>query len=511
MHDDNRLRAAAGSGEIAFGDILKLLLSRFHWVLLAGVVAAALVYTAITVFVTPTYQSRVSFYVYNSASNAAHDTINNSDLQAAESLAATYSKILESNSVLDSVLADIRGETALSRKELNRMVRVSVISDTQLLEVVVTSADPKLACRIADAFAKVAPTEIIRITKAGGVEVVDRPEVASEKTAPRTGFDSAIGFVLGVIVISVILVLRMLADTTIYLPENLAQAADVTMLAAIPEINIADDAHTGWILTEGETAVSCEKESRSQRESRDGPDQSKRLLTKELPFAIKEAYVKLRTSLLFCMTADEERPCSTFAVTSAKPSEGKSLTAANIAISYAMLGKRVLLVDADMRKAGQRSLWSVRSSAGLCDFLAKISRLELAKVTDLPLWIVCTGTIPPNPSELLSSERMRRFAAENAETYDYVIIDTPPINTVADAQIISTYVDGVVLVTRSGVTTTDELNDAKDAVLRAGGNLCGVVLNDMNMKSGKYAHKHKYKYGGKYGYKYSYSDPYEAQ
>ena len=133
------------------------------------------------------------------------------------------------------------------------------------------------------------------------------------------------------------------------------------------------------------------------------------------------------------------------------------------------------------------------------------------KVTDLPLWIVCTGTIPPNPSELLSSERMRRFVAESAKTYDYVIIDTPPINTVADAQIISTYVDGVVLVTKSGVTTTDELSDAKDAVLRAGGNLCGVVLNDINMKSGKYAYKYKYKYGGKYGYKYSYSDPYEAQ
>ena len=106
---------------------------------------------------------------------------------------------------------------------------------------------------------------------------------------------------------------------------------------------------------------------------------------------------------------------------------------------------------------------------------------------------------------------MRRFAAESAATYDYVIIDTPPINTVADAQIISTYVDGVVLVTRSGVTTTDELNDAMDAVLRAGGNLCGVVLNDMNMKSGKYAYKHKYKYGGKYGYMYSCSNPYEAQ
>ena len=205
----------------------------------------------------------------------------------------------------------------------------------------------------------------------------------------------------------------------------------------------------------------------------------KRLLTNESPFAIKEAYVKLRTSLMFCMTADKERPCTSFAVTSAKPSEGKSLTAANIAISYAMLGKKVLL------------------------------KLELDKVKDLPLWIVCTGTIPPNPSELLSSERMKHFVEESAKVYDYIIIDTPPINTVADAQIVSTYVDGVVLVVKSGDTTEDELNEAIDAVRRAGGNLCGTVLNDLNMKSVKYAYK--YKYGGKYGYKYSYSESYEAR
>lgn len=186
----------------------------------------------------------------------------------------------------------------------------------------------------------------------------------------------------------------------------------------------------------------------------------RRLLNNDAPFAMKEAYVKLRTSLMFCMTADKARPCKTFAVTSAKPSEGKSLTAANIAISYAMLGKRVLLVDADMRKPTQRRLWKVELSTGLCDYLAKIWQLELAKVTELPLWIVCTGTIPPNPSELLSSDRMKSFVESCADYYDYVIIDTPPINTVADAQIISTFVDGVVLVARSGNTTADELNAA---------------------------------------------------
>ncbi len=235
----------------------------------------------------------------------------------------------------------------------------------------------------------------------------------------------------------------------------------------------------------------------------------KRLLNNDSPFAIKEAYVKLRTSLMFCMTADKSRSCKTFAVTSAMPSDGKSLTAANIAISYAMMDKKVMLIDADMRKPTQRRLWNVKKSTGLCDFLAKIGSLEISKLSELPLWVVCTGTIPPNPSELLSSDKMKDFVKACSERYDYVIIDTPPINTVADAQIVSTYVDGMLLVAKSGSTTADELNMAIDAIKRAGGNLCGVVLNDLNMKSVKYSYK--YKYGDKYGYKYSYKYSYSSQ
>lgn len=242
----------------------------------------------------------------------------------------------------------------------------------------------------------------------------------------------------------------------------------------------------------------------------------KRLINNDSPFAIKEAYVKLRTSLMFCMKADKEGPCKVFAITSANPSEGKSLTAANIAISYAMLGKKTLLIDADMRKPTQRRLWKVDISTGLCGFLAGMGPLELVKVENLPLSIVCTGTIPPNPSELLASDIMKQFIKRCTKSYDYVIIDTPPINTVADAQIISTFVDGVVVVAKSGSTTTDELSMALEAVDRAGGNLCGVVVNDMNMKSLKYSYKYRYsdkygykygyKYGHKYGYKYSYED-----
>ena len=150
MNGNKNTYVPAGGAELSLWDIVQLLLKKFYWLLLAGVLAAAGVYAVVTLLVTPTYESKVSFYVYNSANNTQQTgTINNSDLQAAESLATTYSKILESNSVLDAVLEDLNVDGRLSRKELSKMIEVSVVSNTQLLEVVVTSTDAQFACRIA--------------------------------------------------------------------------------------------------------------------------------------------------------------------------------------------------------------------------------------------------------------------------------------------------------------------------------------------------------------------------
>ena len=249
MNENQKRLQSSPARETNLWGIVRLLLSKFYWLLLFGLLFAALVYGAVRLFVTPIYESRVSFYVYNSSDAASHSgTINNNDLQAAESLATTYSKILESNSVMDAVLEEL--DSGITRKDLSKMVRVAVIKDTQLLEVVVSSADPEFACRVASAFAKVAPTEIVRITKAGGVEVVDRPEVATEKSSPRTLFDTAVGFVLGVIIMSIILVLKTLSDTTVYLPEDIEHLG-VTILGQIPEINAADNRYEGWKVVKG--------------------------------------------------------------------------------------------------------------------------------------------------------------------------------------------------------------------------------------------------------------------
>ncbi len=237
--------------ELSLWGIVRILLQKIHWLLIAGVLAAAIVYLAVSLLVTPTYESRVSFYVYNNTSTTQSGSVQNSDLQAAESLATTYSKILISNSVLDAVLEDLGEDCDLCRKDLSSMVEASVITDTQLLEVVVASTDPEFACQIAKSFAMVAPTEIVRITKAGSVEVVDQPEVAETQSSPRTVFDSAIGFVIGVMLVSAFVIIRTLADTTIYLPEDIERAAGVTVLGQIPEIVAQEGKHEHWKLTNG--------------------------------------------------------------------------------------------------------------------------------------------------------------------------------------------------------------------------------------------------------------------
>lgn len=210
---------------------------------------------------------------------------------------------------------------------------------------------------------------------------------------------------------------------------------------------------------------------------------------------IKDSYIKLRTNLMFCTKKGSEESCKVFAVSAANKAEGKSITAANIAISFAMLGKKTILIDADMRSSSQRKLWKNRSQAGLCDFLAKVMPLEIYSVEDLPLSIVFTGTLPYNPAELVSSKKMTDFVKECSEHYDYAIIDTPALNAYADAQIVSTYVDGVILVSKSGVTSSKDLNEAIETLEHSNGNLCGIVVNNIKDKKTSFFNLNKVKIG----------------
>ena len=221
-----------------------------------------------------------------------------------------------------------------------------------------------------------------------------------------------------------------------------------------------------------------------------------RLVTHEHPKSpVAEAYRTLRTNLGFTFI---DAPCRSLLFTSTNPQDGKSTTIANIAVTMAQAGNRVIAVDCDLRKPMMHKIFGLENLRGLTNTMMQQLSLEEAVHKNVieKLDILTSGPIPPNPAEMLASERSKALWAKLAETYDYVLIDSPPVLAVADASILATQVDGVILVIRSAGTRIDLAKEAKDQLLKANANIIGSVLNQLNMESKDYQYYYYYSHEG---------------
>ncbi|PAV31101.1 capsular biosynthesis protein [Virgibacillus profundi] len=200
---------------------------------------------------------------------------------------------------------------------------------------------------------------------------------------------------------------------------------------------------------------------------------------------ITEQYRTVRTNLQFA-SVDEE--LTSMLVTSSGPGEGKSMTTANLAVVYAQQGKKVLLIDADLRKPTVHYTFRLDNLRGLSNILVGGSTLiEAINQTDVDnLDVISCGPIPPNPAELLASRKMKQVLTEAKMSYDIVIFDTPPVLAVTDAQILANIVDGSLLVVRSKHTEIEAATRAKEALEPASAKLLGTVLNDREKKESNY-------------------------
>jgi len=207
-----------------------------------------------------------------------------------------------------------------------------------------------------------------------------------------------------------------------------------------------------------------------------------------------EAYRTLRTNLIFSQAVQSLR---TIVVTSAAPSKGKTTTAANLAVSFAQQGMRVLIVDCDLRRARLHKMFGVPREPGLTEcMLGQYEHDAVTRETAVPgLYVLASGQLPPNPSELLGGDRMRKTLQALGGAFDLVILDTPPLLAASDAAILSTLCDGVVLVVRAGVTEAEAGRQAMQQLASVGARVVGAVLNDPDAKV-----QH---YGGYYNYEYA--------
>jgi protein-tyrosine kinase len=201
--------------------------------------------------------------------------------------------------------------------------------------------------------------------------------------------------------------------------------------------------------------------------------------------AISEQYRTIRTNIQFSSVDESIR---TLLVTSSGPEEGKSTTVANLAVVFAQQGKKVLLIDADLRKPTVHYTFQLDNTTGLTNVLTKQTQLEKAAVTTLVdnLSVLSSGPIPPNPAELLGSKAMEDMLVVALEQYDIVIFDTPPVLAVTDAQILANRCDGTILVVGSGKTQIEPAMKSKELLVSSKGKLLGVVLNRKNAKDSQY-------------------------
>lgn len=195
--------------------------------------------------------------------------------------------------------------------------------------------------------------------------------------------------------------------------------------------------------------------------------------------SIAEQYRTIRTNIQFATSADREM--KTIVITSADYREGKSTTAANLAVVYANAGGKTLLIDANMREATMNRTFGLNNTIGLSTVLST-QKMVVESVQDpnIPnLTVLTSGTIPPNPSELLDSRRLDQVLSETRNLYDIVIFDTPPVISVTDARIIASKADGTILVARENITDKEALAKSKQLLKSVKANLLGVVYNGM--------------------------------
>jgi len=326
-------------------------------------------------------------------------------------------------------------------------------------------------------------SRISEASKMSNVRIVDPAIPPEEPVKPNKRLNLILGLLVGLFLGVGIAFIREYFDRSVKTAEEL-QSYGLSAVAIVPEIDV-------------KTAL-----ERFQKISRDPESEEPlkaRLVTHYDPkSSVAEAYRTLRTNIQF---SSPDKPIKTLVISSAGPGEGKSTTVANLAITFANLGKKTVLIDADLRKPILHKVFDMQRDPGLTHAIIGSHAIDdVVKKTEIDnLSIITCGEIPPNPSELLASYKLSSILGELREKYDVVLFDSPPVIAVTDATILSTVTDGILLVVRANKTDTRALQRAVELLSHVKCNVLGAVLNGVSVSGGYGSYYYYYHYYYYYG------------
>ena len=442
---------------IEFKRMLDILNNKKRIIALILILFIALGYLYSYYYVVPEYKSTSTLLLIPNDD----ETVTSSDLTLNSGLISTYGNIAKNSKVLKQVINNLN--LNIQEGQLLSKIEINIIKDTHIMEISVSDTDPQMATNITKELSNVFLNEIKQIYNLNNIGIVDEAQLPDTPYNINHIKDMFVFVCMGIVVSFAYIVIIYLFDNTIKKEEDIEEYIKIKSLGSVPINN----------------------------------DKSEIINRENTKTYITESINTIRTNILYM---NSTKNAKTILITSCMPREGKSWISTNIAASFAETNKKVLLVDADMRKGRINKIFKVDNRAGLSNYLFNMNSdvekdvylaKEYIKETKIPnLHILTNGTIPPNPSELLASSNMKELLAILKSIYD-IIIDAPPCKLVSDSIVLSTIVDSSVIVTNSGNTKISDLKEIKKSINIVGGKIIGAIVNKAKIKGKKYSKKYQ--------------------
>ena len=460
MEGNERMRMDINAAEdtIDLMEIFHALCRKWHWILMCAILFGVVLGLYGQFMVKDSFRADASMCIIN-----GDKEVSMSDIQIGNALTGDYDGIIKSRVVLNQVIGNLN--LGLTYKELYNMVSVENPDDTRILKIYVTTGDAKLSADIANEVLIVSANEIPKRVGSEEPAILDKADASyAENTRRSVKMYALIGIMGGIVLACGIIALIVITDTSIKSDEDVEKATGLSVIGNIPDLEIGK-----------------KKKIKSV------------MWPQELPFAAAESIYQLRTSILY-----SSKDVKMIAVTSPYENQGKSFVSFHLAYSLAQVGKKVLLVDTDMRKSVlQKRMGLDGVKLGLSEYLSGNAEAGqvIYDVGITNMHVLFSGKLVANASALLSAKWLSVLSDEVKDAYDYIIFDTPPICVVGDAAVVSSVCDGILLVIENAVTKKATLAQAKSELDKVDANILGVVQNMVGNKNSSYYAGQKY---GKY-------------
>ena len=447
--------------------ILNIILSKKIFIALIILLSLVVGYFYSYYYKKPQYNSSVTVLLTGDEAQGEKQ-VTQTDLNLNSGLISTYGSIAKSANVLSKVIENLGLD--ISVQNLQKNLTVAEIKNTQFLKITVENSNPETAMKIANEISTVFVEQIKTIYNIQNINIIDTAEISNTPCNINHIKDMAIALMAGIFASGVLILILYILDDTIKSEKDIPVNLKLETIGTIPNTN----------KTNNELIIETDPKS-----------------------YIVECLKTTRTNILYASNINKKKA---ILFTSAREKEGKSFIVNNIAVAFAQANKKVLIVDTNLRTPkGRSQIFENQTGEGLSDFIKeitenKLENLEKAKKyikeTKIPnLHILESGTIPPNPSELLSSTNMRNLLELLKSMYDLVLLDGTPSMIVSDSIALSTMVDSTILIAENKVSKINELKKTKRQIQDVGGKIMGVILNKSDVQHNKY-------YGKGYGYYY---------